>query len=124
MGFEFSDHVVPVQIEGREYRINMGDAKLLDQVGRWGAKLSGTDYASLGEGRMDALAEDVRGYLLALLGQEQFDEVFAERGFDFINGLELFAYLYNEVEKSSVDASFRSVLGKYLPNAAWEDADA
>lgn len=124
MGFEFSSHTVSVEIGGKPYTINMGDADMLDKVERWSAKLSGTDYRSLSEGRLNALSADVRNYLLALLGKEQFEQVFAERAFDFIDGLELFAYLYSEIAKSRVDASFKATLGKYLPDLDWQDAEA
>lgn len=124
MGFEFSSHVVNVEICGKPYAINMGDADMLDKVERWSAKLAETEYGSLSEGRLKALATDVRNYLVALLGEEQFEEVFAGRTFDFLDGLELFAYLYSEIAKSRVDASFKATLGKYLPDLDWREAEA
>lgn len=41
----------------------------------------------LSEGRLNALSADVRNYLMALLGKEQFEQVFENRPFDFIDGL-------------------------------------
>ena len=70
------------------------------------------------------LAQDVRGYLKALLGDEQFADIFKARKFDFIDGLELFAYLYAEVTKSRVDEGFRVNLAKYLPDVDWDAAEA
>lgn len=126
MGFSFSKHVVEVEIEGKPYQINLGDADMLDKVEKWSAKLGGIDYAKLSKdgGRMALLAQDVRGYLKALLGDEQFDAVFNGREFDFIDGLELFAYLYAEVAKSRVDEGFRATLAKYLPDVDWGAAEA
>lgn len=123
MGFEFSSHAVSVEIGGKPYVINMGDANMLDKVERWSAKLGNTDYSSLSEGRLNALSADVHNYLVALLGKEHFEEVFAGRTFDFIDGLELFAYLYSEIAKSRVDASFKATLSKYLPDLDWQDAE-
>ena len=126
MGFEFSKHAVEVEIEGKRYELNLGDADMLDKVERWSAKLRGVDYAKLAEdgGRMKLLANDVRGYLNALLGDEQFADVFKGRKFDFIDGLELFAYLYSEVAKSRVDEGFKATLAKYMPDVDWDAADA
>ena len=121
MGFEFSSHTVTVEIGGKPYVINMGDADMLDKVEHWSDKLAGTDYPGLSEGRLNALSADVRNYLMALLGKEQFEQVFENRPFDFIDGLELFAFLYAE---SRVDASFKATLGKYLPDLDWHDAEA
>ena len=50
---------------------------MLDTVERWSAKLAHTDYATMSEGRINALTIDVRNYLVALLGKEQFDDVFS-----------------------------------------------
>lgn len=124
MSFEFSSHTVEVEIGGKPYTINMGDADMLDKVERWSAKLAGTNYATMSEGRTGALAADVHNYLVALLGQGQFEEVFAQRAFDFIDGLELFAYLYAEISKSRVDASFKNTLRTYLPDLDWQNPEA
>ena len=74
MGFEFSSHTVTVEIGGKPYVINMGDADMLDKVEHWSDKLAGTDYRGLSEGRLNALSADVRNYLMALLGKEQFEQ--------------------------------------------------
>ena len=66
----------------------------------------------------------MRGYLRALLGDEQFADIFKARKFDFIDGLELFAYLYAEVTKSRVDEGFRANLAKYLPDVDWDAAES
>ena len=124
MGFEFSKHTVDVEVGGKTYTINMGDATMLDTVERWSAKLAHTDYATMSEGRINALTIDERNYLVALLGKEQFDDVFKGRPFDFIDGLELFAYLYSEIEKSRVDTSFMNTLSKYLPDVEWQNSEA
>lgn len=126
MGFSFSKHVIEVEIEGKAYAVNLGDADMLDKVEQWTAKLQGVDYAKLAKDgtRMKLLANDVRGYLKALLGDGQFDDVFKGRKFDFIDGLELFAYLYAEVAKSRVDEGFKANLAKYLPDVDWDAADA
>lgn len=125
MGFSFSKHVVEVEIEGNPYQINLGDADMLDKVEKWSAKLQGVDYAKLSKdsGRMTMLAQDVRGYLKALLGDDQFGQVFERRKFDFIDGLELFAYLYAEVERSRVDEGFMANLAKYMPDVEWGAAE-
>ena len=124
MGFEFSQHTVNVEVAGKDYVVNMGNATMLDTVEKWSAKLSGTDYSAITEGRIEALTNDVRGYLVALLGEEQFASIFEDREFDFIDGLELFAYLYAELSKSRVNASFARTLSKYLPNIDLQDDDA
>lgn len=124
MGFEFSSHTVDVTICGKQYTINMGDASMLDKVERWSEKLQRTDYGQMSEGRINALSADVHNYLIALLGKEQFEDVFTNRPFDFIDGLELFAYLYSEIAKSRVDASFRDTLSTYLPDIDWQNDDA
>lgn len=121
MGFEFSQHTVNVEVAGKDYIVNMGNATMLDTVEKWGAKPSGTDYSAITEGRIEALTNDVRGYLVALLGEEQFASIFEGREFDFIDGLELFAYLYAELSKSRVNASFARTLSKYLPNIDLQD---
>ena len=128
MGFEFSSHTVTVEIGGKPYVINMGDADMLDKVEHWSDKLSGTDYRGLSEGRLNALSADVRNYLMALLGKEQFEQVFENRPFDFIDGLELFAFLYAEIAKdrdevkrcSECGAAFmpKSNRAKYCPACA------
>lgn len=126
MGFTFSKHTVDVEIEGKSYEINLGDADVLDKVQKWSEKLGRVDYAQLAgdSGRMALLAQDVRGYLKALLGDEQFADIFKARKFDFIDGLELFAYLYAEVTKSRVDEGFRANLAKYLPDVDWDATEA
>lgn len=120
MGFEFSSHTVEVTICDKPYTINLGDAAMLDKIERWSNKLQNTDYTTMSEGRINALSADVHNYLIALLGKKQFEEVFAGRSFDFIDGLELFAYLYSEIAKSRVDASFKETLSKYLPDVDWQ----
>lgn len=123
MGFSFSKHTVDVEIEGKPYSINLGDADMLDKVERWGNKLQGADYSKMTEGRVAALTSDVRNYLMSLLGKEQFDEVFQGRKFDFIDGLELFAYLYAAIEGSRTDVDFRKNLAKYMPDVNWDTVE-
>ena len=96
MGFTFSKHTVDVEIEGKAYEINLGDADVLDKVEKWSAKLGRVDYAQLAgdSGRMALLAQDVR------------------------------AYLYAEVTKSRVDEGFRANLAKYLPDVDWDAAES
>jgi hypothetical protein len=69
-------------------------------------------------------SSDRYGAVNALLGDEQFADIFKARKFDFIDGLELFAYLYAEVTKSRVDEGFRANLAKYLPDVDWDAAEA
>lgn len=123
MGFNFSKHTVDVEIDGEPYSINLGDADMLDKVDRWGVKLRDTDYSKMTDGRIATATADVRSYLVALLGDEQFDAVFRGRRFDFIDGLELFAYLYAEIAASRADVGFRENLAKYLPDVAWSSVE-
>lgn len=120
MGFVFSSHSVEVEIEGRQYVIDLGDAEMLDKVEGWGRKLQAVDYNSLSENRTQLLASDVQGYLTALLGKDQFDEVFKNRRFSFIDGLELFAYLWSELARARVAEGFQDRLAKYMPEIDWE----
>lgn len=123
MGFEFSNHAVEIEVAGKVYSVNMGDVDMLDEVRRWSDKLRGTDYSSMGEGANRAVADDLKGYLTALLGQRQFGEIFADREFDLIDGMELFAYVHSKMAESRVDEAFASTLDKYMPDAGWPDAE-
>lgn len=120
MGFTFSSHSVEVEIEGEQYVIDLGDAEMLDKVEDWGRKLQAVDYNSLSENRTQLLSSDVQGYLTALLGKEQFSKAFKNRRFNFIDGLELFAYLWSEVARARVAEDFRGRLAKYMPEIDWE----
>lgn len=124
MGFEFSDHKVEVEICGVGYVIDLGDLETLEAVDRWGAKLKQTSYADLGDEKIAVLTEDLRNYLAALLGEKQFAEVFAQRAFTFVDGLELFAYLYSEVVKHRASASLAANLKKYMPEMDWQGGEA
>ena len=66
MGFTFSKHTVDVEIEGKSYEINLGDADVLDKVQKWSEKLGRVDYAQLAgdSGRMALLARRIKPFIL------------------------------------------------------------
>jgi len=118
MGFEFSDHKVNLEIGEKTYEVEMGDADLLDRIQEWGGKLQSIDYEKVTEGAMRLLEHDVRGYLVAMLGEEQLNSIFSEgrRRFNLIDAMELFAYIYEQVMGSNAYAGFEKRMSKYLPD--------
>lgn len=116
-GFKFTNPSVEVEIEDKKYEVNLGDGDLLEKVSTWGKKLQSIDYSKMTEGQGMALQTDIRNYLIVLLGKEQFDDVFKGRHFDIMNGIMLFAYLWEEINKSNTLAGLGAAMSKYIPKA-------
>lgn len=120
MGFQFSKNTVDVEIEGEVYVINLGDEEFLDKIEAWGEKLQKINYEKLAKDgtRMKILTNDIHSYLKALLGDDQFDVIVKRKGskLNLIDSLELFAYLWSEVNQSKIGDRFGETLSKYMPD--------
>ncbi len=116
MGFTFQKHAVTVEIEGKEYAIDLGSAEIFDQIAAWGEKIQSASYADSPEGQAQALSSDAEGYLKILLGQEQFEDVFEGRPWNMLDGLELFAYLYSKIAEARIGDRFDEAIARYVPN--------
>lgn len=116
MGFSFQKHTVTAEIEGKEYVIDLGDAEIFDNIATWGERIQDEDYAGASEGRAQALSSDVKGYLKILLGQEQFEDVFENRPWSMLDGLELFAYLYSKIAEARIGDQFDEAIARYVPD--------
>lgn len=118
MGFKFKDRTVKVEIEGREYAIQIGSAEMADRVA-----MAYTNLEAIGG---DKLANDqnvnvnvsnmLRNLIGAILGQEAQDEIFAKRQHSVIDEIELLSYLMDEVNKAedssfSISAAMQEVAG-------------
>ena len=107
MGFKFKDRTVKVEIEGREYAIQIGSAEMADRVA-----MAYTNLETIGG---DKLANDqnvnvnvsnmLRNLIGAILGQQAQDEIFENRQHSVIDEIELLSFLMTEVNKAE-DASF------------------
>lgn len=107
MGFRFKDRTVKVEIEGREYAIQIGSAEMADRVA-----MAYTNLEAIGG---DKLANDqnvnvnvsnmLRNLIGAILGQQAQDEIFENRQHSVIDEIELLSFLMTEVNKAE-DASF------------------
>lgn len=125
MGFKFKDRTVRVEIEGREYAIQIGSAEVADRVA-----MAYTNLEAIGG---DKLANDqnvnvnvsnmLRNLIGAILGQEAQDEIFAKRQHSVIDEIELLSYLMDEVNKAedssfSISAAIQEVAGMMQAQAA------
>lgn len=117
MGFKFSDHSVKVEIEDKEYSLKMGDAERLGKINEWAKKLVEVDYDNLNERTSAQLQNSVKQNLIGILGKEQYDDIAASRkDMDLIDMVELFAYLWYEVNNSSVLSGMNKKMAQYLPD--------
>ena len=116
MGFSFQKHTVSVEIEGKDYVIDLGDAEVFDNIASWGERIQNEDYADATEGQAQALSADVKGYLKILLGQEQFEDIFESRPWSMLDGLELFAYLYSKIAEAQIGDRFDEAIARYVPD--------
>ena len=116
MGFSFQKHTVTVEIENKEYIIDLGDAEVFDSIASWGERIQNEDYADASDGQAKALSADVKGYLKILLGQEQFEDVFHNRPWNMLDGLELFAYLYSKIAEARIGDRFDEAIARYVPD--------
>lgn len=125
MGFKFKDRTVKVEIEGREYAIQIGSAEMADRVA-----MAYTNLEAIGG---DKLANDqnvnvnvsnmLRNLIGAILGQEAQDEIFAKRQHSVIDEIELLSYLMDEVNKAedsrfSISDAIQEVAGMMQTQAA------
>lgn len=99
MGFEFKDRTVRVEVDGKEYAIQIGSAEMADRVAMaytnleaiGGEKLASDPHANMNVSKM------LRNLVGAILGKEAQDEIFADRPNSVIAEIELIAYLMEEV---------------------------
>ena len=107
MGFKFKDRTVKVEVDGKEYAIQIGSADMADRVAMaytnleaiGGEKLASDPHANMNVSNM------LRNLIGAILGQEAQDEIFAKRQHSVIDEIELLSFLMTEVNKAE-DASF------------------
>ncbi len=114
-GFSFRKHEVAVEIEGREYRIQQGDAALSDRLLAVQRMAEGIDYEKLAsDGELyRTLSDKVREVIRALLGDEAFEEVLGGRTANVIDEMELLAYLYEEVQRQADSARVDDLLARF-----------
>ena len=125
MGFKFKDRTVKVEIEGREYAIQIGSAEMADRVA-----IAYTNLEAIGG---DKLANDqnvnvnvsnmLRNLIGAILGQQAQDEIFENRQHSVIDEIELLSFLMTEVNKAedasfSISAAMQEVAGMMQAQAA------
>lgn len=125
MGFKFKDRTVRVEIEGREYAIQIGSAEMADRVA-----MAYTNLEAIGG---DKLANDqnvnvkvsnmLRNLIGAILGQQAQDEIFENRQHSVIDEIELLSFLMTEVNKAedasfSISAAMQEVAGMMQAQAA------
>lgn len=125
MGFKFKDRTVRVEIEGREYAIQIGSAEMADRVA-----MAYTNLEAIGG---DKLANDqnvnvnasnmLRNLIGAILGQQAQDEIFEHRQHSVIDEIELLSFLMTEVNKAedasfSISAAMQEVAGMMQAQAA------
>ena len=125
MGFKFKDRTVKVEIEGREYAIQIGSAEMADRVA-----MAYTNLEAIGG---DKLANDqnvnvnvsnmLRNLIGAILGQQAQDEIFENRQHSVIDEIELLSFLMTEVNKAedasfSISAAMQEVAGMMQTQAA------
>lgn len=125
MGFKFKDRTVKVEIEGREYAIQIGSAEMADRVA-----IAYTNLEAIGG---DKLANDqnvnvnvsnmLRNLIGAILGQQAQDEIFENRQHSVIDEIELLSFLMTEVNKAedasfSISAAMQEVAGMMQTQAA------
>lgn len=125
MGFKFKDRTVRVEIEGREYAIQIGSAEMADRVA-----MAYTNLEAIGG---DKLANDqnvnvnvsnmLRNLIGAILGQQAQDEIFENRQHSVIDEIELLSFLMTEVNKAedasfSISAAMQEVAGMMQTQAA------
>lgn len=117
MGFEFQSHAVEVEVCGEKYTVNLGDSKLLDEVTSWNDELQKKDYSKLSGDQMQALESDVDRYITALLGTEQWAAIQTNVGrkLDVLDKMELFAYLFSEVNGEQLSQRLTANLKRYMP---------
>lgn len=118
MGFKFKDRTVKVEVDGKEYAIQIGSAEMADRVAMaytnleaiGGEKLASDPRANMNVSNM------LRNLIGAILGQEAQDEIFAKRQHSVIDEIELLSYLMDEVNKAedssfSISAAIQEVAG-------------
>lgn len=125
MGFKFKDRTVKVDIEGREYAIQIGSAEMADRVA-----MAYTNLEAIGG---DKLANDqnvnvnvsnmLRNLIGAILGQQAQDEIFEHCQHSVIDEIELLSFLMTEVNKAedasfSISAAMQEVAGMMQAQAA------
>lgn len=126
-GFKFKDRTVTVEIEGKEYAIQIGSAEMADRVAAaytnlqaiGGEQVAGNSKVNY---NVSCMLRDLIG---AILGKEAQDAIFESRPHSVIDEIELLQYLMEQVNASesaafSVTDAIDEVAGIMQPAAAQE----
>lgn len=104
-GFVFGSNDVIVTIEGKDYPIVIGDVAIMENLEKARDAVARADFEKMqseGDKSKQALAmsNTLRGIVGALLGNEARKEIFDGRRANYLDELELVAYLITEVTGS------------------------
>ena len=112
MGFKFEKTFVPVEIEGKEYQIRVGDLDAIEEADRLVERINEiAENESLPiNNRMIAVFKEIRNLVACMLGKEACEEIFANRGNNFLETVQLATYL----KKASAEAHSEGAMADIL----------
>lgn len=103
MGFEFKDHSINVEIMGKTYAVDVNKAETQDALTKAQAEFNKYDAETLAQDEQAnyKVSCALRNMISALIGEDNMQEVFANRPHCVIDEAELVMYIYKEVEENS-----------------------
>ena len=112
MGFEFQPTFVPVEIEGKEYQIRVGDTDCIEKTNQVVDRIKklANDDTLPANNRMIAACKEMRELIASMIGQEACDEIFEGRGNNFLETIQLLTYL----KKTMADAQSNNAVSEML----------
>lgn len=100
MPFEWSAPVARFEVFDVECEVEIGDAKLSDEVQRIANKIRSIDFEKLnGDSKMyTALSAELRGIVRAIVGEDAAKKIFAGRNPNVVMEINMLAYIYEQLD--------------------------
>lgn len=112
MGFEFRPAFVPVEIEGKEYQIKIGDLGAIEEMQSVVKEITkiANDTSVPSDERFISVCKRMRDVIASMIGKEACDEIFADREDNIVETVQLLTYL----KEVSADAQKNNSIDKLL----------
>lgn len=111
MGFEFKKTFVPVEVNGKQYQVRVGDLDAIDASNKVVERIQKlADNDNLDDiNKMTATFREMRNLIATMIGQEACDEIFEGRGNNFMETLQLLTYLKKAAADAQKDVSIQKL---------------
>lgn len=115
MGFEFKQTFVPVEINGKEYQVRVGDLDAIDETKKVVARIQKlANNNNLDDtAKMTSIFREMRNLIAGMIGQEACDEIFKGRGNNFMETLQLLTYLKKTAADAQKETSMQELFKEF-----------